>query len=181
MTHGQIEAMTLATTIMVMKDGVVQQVGGPEAIYDSPANVFVAGFMGSPPMNLIPAVVEQQDDRSLLVFGSGREPAVRLALRNPVPKDKLQSGRRVIFGIRPEAIGLGDQRPAGLDAGLVVLATEKTGSDLFVVSGLGGTSLTARLPVEMRVDEGDTIRLSFDPAKAACFDPDDGRLIHRFA
>jgi multiple sugar transport system ATP-binding protein len=176
-THDQVEAMTLATQMVVLKDGIVQQVGTPEEIYESPANIFVAGFIGSPPMSLIPAAVEQRDDRMVLVFeeeGMGRLP---LDLAGFPSRAGLSRPQRVILGIRPEAIGLEGDKPLSLSADLVVRSTEKTGSDLFLLSRLGGASLIARLPAERRVGDGDVVRLSIDPAKVVYFDAGDGRLI----
>jgi multiple sugar transport system ATP-binding protein len=179
-THDQVEAMTLATQMVVLKDGIVQQVGTPEEIYESPANTFVAGFIGSPPMSLIPATVEQRDDRMVLVFeaeGMGRVP---LDLAGFPSRAGLTGSQRVILGIRPEAIGLEGDKPLSLPSDMVVRSTEKTGSDLFLLSRLGGASLIARLPAEKRVGDGDVVRLSIDPAKAVYFDAGDGRLIDIF-
>jgi multiple sugar transport system ATP-binding protein len=176
-THDQVEAMTLATQMVVLKDGVVQQVGTPEAIYESPANTFVAGFIGSPPMSLIPATVEQRDERMVLVFeaeGTGRLP---LDLAGFPPRAGLTGSQRVTLGIRPEAIGLDGDKPLSLPSDMVVRSTEKTGSDLFLLTSLGGASLIARLPAEKRVGDGDVVRLSIDPAKVVYFDAADGRLI----
>ncbi len=176
-THDQVEAMTLATKMVVLKDGIVQQVGTPEEIYESPANTFVAGFIGSPPMSLIPATVEQRDDRMVLVFeaeGMGRLP---LDLGGFPSGARFTASQRVIFGIRPEAIGLEGDKPLSFPGDLVVRSTEKTGSDLFLLAQLSGASLIARLPAEKRVKDGELVRLSIDPAKAAYFDAGDGRLI----
>ena len=176
-THDQVEAMTLATRMVVLKDGIVQQIGTPEEIYDNPANTFVAGFIGSPPMSLIPATVEHRDHRMVLVFE-----AEGMGLP-PVDLGDLPSGagftgsQRVIFGIRPEAIGLEGDKPLSLPADLVVRSTEKTGSDIFLLSCLGGASLIARLPAEKRIKDGDVVRLSIDPAKAIYFNASDGRQI----
>jgi len=176
-THDQVEAMTLATRMVVLKDGIVQQIGTPEEIYDNPANTFVAGFIGSPPMSLIPATLEQRDHRMVLVFE-----AEGMGLL-PVDLGDLPSGagftgpQRVIFGIRPEAIGLAGDKPLSLLADLVVRSTEKTGSDIFLLSRLGGASLIARLPAEKRLKDGDVAPLSIDPAKAIYFNASDGRLI----
>ncbi len=180
-THDQIEAMTLATRIVVLNEGVVQQIGSPDDIYDSPGNTFVAGFIGSPPMNLIPATVERRDGSTILAFEVEGSRRVPIDLGPGLPAAAFVEGRPVVFGIRPEAVGLGDDKPVAVDADLMVSSTEKTGSDLFLVSRLGGASLTARLPADLRPKDGEAIRLSFDPAKAACFDPSDGSLIHSFA
>ncbi|MCP4386118.1 MAG: ABC transporter ATP-binding protein [Hyphomicrobiales bacterium] len=179
-THDQIEAMTLATQIVVLRDGLVQQIGSPDEIYDSPANTFVAGFIGSPPMNLIPATVEQREDAAVLVFETEDTDGVTLDIGDRLPREKFAGSRSIVFGVRPEAIGLEGEKPFNLPADLVVSSTEKTGSDQFLISSLGGAGLIARLSAESRVNGGEAVRLSLDPAKAACFDPGDGSLIHSF-
>jgi multiple sugar transport system ATP-binding protein len=93
------------------------------------------------------------------------------------PRAGLTGSQRVILGIRPEAIGLEGDKPLPLPSDMIVRSTEKTGSDLFLLSRLGGASLIARLPAEKRVGDGDVVRLSIDPAKAVYFDAGDGRLI----
>ncbi|HET7716011.1 MAG TPA: ABC transporter ATP-binding protein [Bauldia sp.] len=177
-THDQVEAMTLATRMVVLKDGIVQQIGTPEEVYDRPANTFVAGFIGSPPMSLIPATVEHHDGRMVLVFeteGSGRLP---IDLGGLLRGGTLGAARRVIFGVRPEAVGLAGDKPMPLSTDLVVASTEKTGSDLFLMSRLGQATLIARLPGERRVRDGERVRLSIDPARVACFDAQDGSLLY---
>src|SRR4051812_47840493 len=103
-THDQIEAMTLATKIAVLKDGEVQQVGTPAEIYNRPANLFVADFMGNPAMNLMEASVTQENGRTLLSLTREGDDAIRLPVPGSVQEANLGEGRKVILGIRPEAI-----------------------------------------------------------------------------
>ncbi|ATN37660.1 sugar ABC transporter ATP-binding protein (plasmid) [Rhizobium sp. ACO-34A] len=174
-THDQIEAMTLATKIAVLKDGVLQQFGSPAEIYNNPANMFVADFMGSPAMNLLEATVEKNDaGLSVLLSRGGGEP-----LRLPVSADKqalaAHAGRQVMFGIRPEAL----TDPDGADRNARLLAegdclievVEPAGADTFAVTHLGGKEIVARLRADAHIHAGQTARLAFNLDKAVYFDP----------
>ena len=158
-THDQIEALTLATKIVVLEGGVIQQVGTPDEIYDRPANTFVADFMGSPAMNLLPATVE--GDR--VVFeGGGALPLAGRAAPGP---------GQVIVGARPETIGIApDGTGPGAGVPAEVLMVENAGSDAFVQARLGATDLTARLPGRTALAPGDRASLVFDPARLTFFD-----------
>src|SRR5581483_7051069 len=104
-THDQIEAMTMADKIVVMKDGVVEQIGDPLTLYDRPNNIFVAGFIGSPAMNMVPGTVRLNGDGPLVDFGDG--------VRLPMPIGaRAEQGQGVIYGIRPEHCQLAES--AGL-------------------------------------------------------------------
>src|SRR5690242_9770970 len=103
-THDQIEAMTLATRIAVLKDGEVQQVGSPGEIYNTPANLFVADFMGSPSMNLLEGRVAKNDGAASITFGAEGAPPVTLAAPTGADISHLTNGDAVILGIRPEAV-----------------------------------------------------------------------------
>jgi multiple sugar transport system ATP-binding protein len=130
-THDQIEAMTMADRIVVMRDGHIAQVGAPLDLYDRPANVFVAGFIGSPAMNLLPGVVRKE----------GGVPVVNVdGASLPLPdRPGLNEGRRVVFGIRPEHLDL--TGAGGMQARVVVV--EPTGSETHVVLRIGERDLTA--------------------------------------
>ncbi len=156
-THDQIEALTMATRIAVLKGGVVQQFGTPTQIYDAPANTFVADFMGSPPMNLIPAQASASRDGVRVTFSNGVElfdPRPRAAMSGPV-----------LFGIRPEHISLGQSVP------LMVQEVELAGSDQYVTALLAGQRITARVPAGVEVPVGVEARFDLDLAKASYFDP----------
>ena len=160
-THDQIEAMTLGTRIVVLNQGLIQQVGTPKQVFDQPANLFVADFMGSPPMNLVPGRLDANGD---FVLADGN----RLALANPPP---AVSGTELIIGLRPEAFSLS----AG-DAGVDVTAqlVESSGSDTFVTTELGGKAIVARLPGRSEVAAHGTLRLAVDTSHACFFDPKSG-------
>jgi multiple sugar transport system ATP-binding protein len=172
-THDQIEALTLSTRIAVMYGGYVQQLGTPKEIYDNPANMFVAGFMGSPSMNLFPAKV---------VSLNGRPAAeVRLATGTtaaiPFAGETLSSsvGRDIVLGIRPEAITDKDGADRNSRSVHVVEApvevTEPAGSDTFVVSQISGKDVTGRFRADVSVNAGDVFPFAFNMEKAVAFDP----------
>jgi multiple sugar transport system ATP-binding protein len=181
-THDQIEAMTLATRIAVMKGGVLQQLGTPSQVYNRPANTFVAGFMGSPRMNLLKAKVTTLDDGTALTIGSGAA-AVRIDLPRPVVPAALRrsNGQDVIAGIRAEAVTLaGPDMVAGPMQRMVqarVEVIEPTGADTLVVLELGGQEFTARLDPELQLQPGQTARFLIDLTKLVCFDPKDETLL----
>ncbi len=157
-THDQIEAMTLASRIVVLKGGNIQQIGTPQEIYDRPANTFVADFMGSPPMNIIPAVVS-----------NGRLQMGDVSL--PAP-DRLPSAVQV--GIRPEHLSVG-----GSDFDVTPTLIENTGAECYLNFALNGVSVTARIPGRMGEDRTAAVGLQvasdalnfFDAVTGARIDP----------
>ncbi|NKN37218.1 ABC transporter ATP-binding protein [Agrobacterium sp. a22-2] len=174
-THDQIEAMTLATKIAVMRDGEVQQFGSPAEIYNNPTNMFVADFMGSPAMNLLSAMVQQNDTGLQVVLDRpGMQP-----LRLPVAPGKealgQHVGREVVFGIRPEALTDpdGSDRNARtlVEGECLIDVVEPAGSDTFAVTKLGTKHAVARLRADARIHAGQTARLAFNLDKAVFFDP----------
>ncbi len=170
-THDQIEAMTLATKIVVMKGGVIQQIGSPAEIYNRPANLFVADFMGSPAMNLIPAkALANGSSTQIEIARKGAAPIVLTDTKNrDLPKD-------VILGVRPEDIA----DPAGRapsdaqTADCVIDIVEPAGADTFAVLQLGGKHVTARLHAETAAKAGQEQTLAFDLNKVSYFAPDTG-------
>ena len=174
-THDQIEAMTLGDKVAVMKDGIIQQFGTPQQIYNDPANQFVASFIGSPPMNFIPVRLTQQDGRLLAVLDSGQ---ARCELPLGVAADELE-GREIILGIRPEQIALGAAEGNGLPGiRAEVQVTEPTGPDLLVFVTLNQTKVCCRLAPDVACRVGDRLNLQFDPARVLLFDPASGERLH---
>jgi len=175
-THDQIEAMTLATKILVMKDGAVQQAGTPDEVYKRPANTFVAGFMGSPPMNLIPAVVKADGGKlHIELTGAGGAPAT-LTDSAPPPSLAGTGSKNVIFGLRPEAFDLRAEafgpRSQKLDVQIEVV--ENSGSDVFAIFTLGGAETVARLRAGAALAPGEAASLYVDTAEVSYFDPETG-------
>jgi multiple sugar transport system ATP-binding protein len=173
-THDQIEAMTLSTRIAVMFNGYVQQLGTPKEIYDAPANLFVAGFMGSPSMNLLPAKVAVADGAPAAELTLGDGGTVQLPFAGN-PAIAQHAGRDIVLGIRPEAITdpeSADRNSQGIHLlDLPVVVTEPAGSDTFVVSELGGTEVTGRFRADVVVKVGSRMPFAFNMAKAVAFDP----------
>jgi multiple sugar transport system ATP-binding protein len=166
-THDQVEAMTLGTQVAVMKAGVIQQLADPQTIYDRPANMFVAGFIGSPAMNFIEGTVEA-GDRPALIYG---EDLRRLDLAHA----PARHGARVIMGVRPEHLTLGGGGPARLTGRIEVL--EPTGPDTMVVLRVGSRDVTARLPPRLDLKPGAPIDLSVDVGALNFFDPETGERL----
>jgi len=170
-THDQIEAMTMATHIAVMKDGIIQQFGTPADIYQRPANTFVATFMGSPAMNLIPAQVALHDQTPCLQLG-----AARLPLPSGITGSALHNGRQIMLGLRPEWI-----RPAGAGDSIVfdmqVEVVEPTGPDVYASLTLENHALMARLPAASTLNPGQIMRFAVDYERAIVFDADNGQAM----
>lgn len=174
-THDQIEAMTLGDKVAVMKDGIIQQFGTPQQIYNDPSNQFVASFIGSPPMNFIPVRLTQQDGRLLAVLDSGQ---ARCELPLGMAADEMD-GREVILGIRPEQIALGAAEGNGLPGiRAEVQVTEPTGPDLLVFVTLNQTKVCCRLAPDVACRVGDNLNLQFDPARVLLFDAASGERLH---
>jgi len=179
-THDQIEAMTLATRIAVMHQGRVQQFADPDTVYNRPANLFVARFMGAPPMNTLPARIELQDGRPVAVLDDG---SVTLALPEAVGDAASSRGRPVIVGIRPECITAPVRTESGVraDGGVAIDALvdmiEPTGAETIVLLRLAGHPVLARAAADFRPEPGSVARFSVDTARLCLFDPETERLI----
>jgi multiple sugar transport system ATP-binding protein len=176
-THDQIEAMTMATRIAVMNQGEVQQFADPDTVYNRPANLFVARFMGAPPMNTLPARVEATDGGMRAVVGRG-EDAVALELPAAL---RVQAGRDVVLGLRPECIAEQERR-FGEDGDRLILElpvemTEPTGAETIVLLRLGGERALGRIAPDIRLRPGDRGRFALDMRRACLFDAASGALI----
>jgi sn-glycerol 3-phosphate transport system ATP-binding protein len=166
-THDQVEAMTLADRLIVMNAGVAEQVGTPLDLYERPATLFVAGFIGSPAMNFVAAVPAAED--------SWLELDDDTRLRPPPDGEPLPPGRRLILGIRPEHLTLaGGIAPLSVTVELV----EMLGADTIVHGRLrNGTLLLARLPGSARTKPGERVPLGIDPARLHVFDQETGKRL----
>jgi multiple sugar transport system ATP-binding protein len=175
-THDQIEAMTLATKIVVMKDGIIQQVGTPREIYDQPVNTFVADFMGSPAMNIMLANVRLDAGQARIEIA--REDQPPLALLDKTPPPGLLDGL-VLLGLRPEALSdvQSRARTADQQANCLLDVVEPAGSDTYAVIQMGGTEVTARLHGDVDAASGDTLPIAFDLSKVSYFDPASGERL----
>jgi len=164
-THDQIEAMTMADKIVVMKDGVVEQTGSPLELYDTPVNTFVAGFIGSPAMNFLSGQVRRANGSGQISFGEG------LAVQLP-PGTPTKDGQKVLFGTRPEHLSIGSE---GLPAEVIVV--EPTGADTQLYCEVGGHDVVVVLRDRTSCRAGDRIHLVPELTKAHVFDAADGRRL----
>ena len=162
-THDQIEAMTMADKIVVMHDGLVEQIGAPLDLYDRPDNKFVAGFIGSPAMNFLPGTINVNGVASF--EGTG-------GVRLPLPQSAARwHGRPTTYGVRPEHFVLADD-----GAPAQVHVVEPTGSELQVVARMGGTDVVAIFRERHKFEPGQTIHLKPDPNLVHLFDDAGQRL-----
>src|SRR6478672_1445453 len=164
-THDQVEAMTMADRIVVMHDGVVEQIGEPLELYDRPRNLFVAQFIGSPAMNLLKGTIRLNGRPSFLTEGGVALPLAAA----PAGSD----GRPVIYGIRPEHFVIADD---GAEAEVQVV--EPTGSELQIAAKLGGDDIIAVFRERHDFKPGDKIRLKPDPRLAHLFDEPSGKRLN---
>ncbi len=177
-THDQTEAMTLGTRIVVMKDGIVQQVDSPQNLYDKPGNKFVAGFIGAPQMNLVDATVAKSGSDVTLTFGGDT-----IAL----PADKAKKleaagyiGKTVTMGIRPEDLH-DDEAWLAANPKAVLTTTirvyEMLGAEVFLYFDIQDTSCTARVNPRTTARPGDTVKLAMDLTKIHIFDKDTENVV----
>jgi multiple sugar transport system ATP-binding protein len=167
-THDQVEAMTMGDRIMVLRFGRIQQVGPPEQLYNSPANMFVAGFIGSPAMNVYPGRLESADGAPVLATHSGRL-ALPPALASRLQAARAAAGsREVMWGIRAEDVRIGPTDATSWRAGVDLV--EGLGSDAYVSLSLNGDSLVARTPADARPKEGEIVGVQINPNKVHLFD-----------
>jgi len=165
-THDQVEAMTLGTKVAVMRDGVIQQIADPQTIYERPANMFVASFIGSPTMNFLAGTLEQSPEG--LVLRHGEAALTLTGLQQDVV---AHVGRKVVAGIRPESLHakIGATSLLG-----TVDVVEPTGPDTMVIVNVGGQLISARLGSRDRPQLGSTLALSLDTEAVNLFDPETG-------
>lgn len=164
-THDQVEAMTMGDRIVVMRDGVAQQVDTPQTLYDHPVNTFVAGFIGSPGMNFAPADLTHEGGVTTLA-GEGFK--VRFDGADVQRARNLPAGP-VVFGIRPENIQGGAAGNSNAIS-VKVEVVEEMGSERFAYLNIGSKTFTARFPPEITVRHGETMQVVFDLHKAHLFD-----------
>jgi multiple sugar transport system ATP-binding protein len=183
-THDQIEAMTLASRIAVMRDGRVLQFASPQEVYERPANMYVAGFIGSPPMNFVAGRIAQEADRlgvAVEAEAGARTAAVFLPLPDPASPGLRglagQEGRPIVLGVRPEAIGFaaggeGAQRPGQVRFDCAVSVLEPTGADTMALIRLGAREAVARIRPSDPAAPGATAPFVIDMTKVSLFDPE---------
>jgi multiple sugar transport system ATP-binding protein len=175
-THDQIEALTLADRIAILKDGSVQQLASPTEIYNKPANIFVAGLVGSPPMNFIPATLVEKDGvmHARLSFeGDAENEIIDLSLANNDADVAGRDGQEVVLGLRPEMISYANGAEVSGQQTILsnVDVVEPTGADTLCFLKWGKHDVMARVSSAMDVGSGDQLAFSIDMVRASLFDP----------
>ena len=179
-THDQTEAMTLGTKIVVMKDGLIQQVGAPQSIYDNPVNLFVAGFLGSPSMNFFRCTVKAEENNRTALLLDDAKTVKKVYLDGTRGKQIADryNGRHVILGIRPEDIYEYDEAKKlgieneSVDVDEPVVNREMLGAEVILYFDEQGKTLAVRLSPENQTQVGEKVSLYFDMEKAHVFDPE---------
>ena len=185
-THDQVEAMTMATRIVVMKDGLIQQVDTPQNLYDLPVNKFVAGFIGTPQMNFIDALLTKEGDDLYLKVGNASLKLPKEKANNPALKEYI--GQTVIMGIRPESISDDEEAVAQNKDGVMdctVEVTELMGAEIYLYLSFEGIehaieegkNVIARVSARSLSRSGDNIKVSFDMSRVHIFDKDTEKCI----
>ena len=173
-THDQTEAMTMGDIIVVMRDGVVQQVASPQELYEKPRNVFVASFIGSPQMNFIDGTLKKENDTCFVIAGRDR-----IALPKSQALSPLENGHRVKLGVRPENITTDKTRfekdSVPLSGSIDI--RELLGSEVFLYVDYAGTKLTIRAPAAIAAQADETIFFQFEKEKLHLFDAESEEAI----
>ena len=176
-THDQTEAMTLGTRIVVMKDGVIQQVDTPQNLYEKPQNLFVAGFMGSPQMNFLDAVVRVNGNAVTLEVAGQSIPLPPAKAKKLI--DGGYNGKTVTMGIRPEDVYDSEMfiETAKCVFSSTIKVYELLGAEVFLYFDLGEFAMTARVDPRSNARPGDTVRFAFDVEKIHVFDKETEQVI----
>lgn len=181
-THDQTEAMTMGDRIVVMKDGIIQQVDTPQALYEKPCNKFVAGFLGSPQMNFVESVLRKNGSKYVVEFGSADTKSTRgviysveLPEAKIVPELANYVDKEIIMGIRPESVHDEEMYLSNASTGIIecdVDITEMMGAETFLYLTCQGIPLTARVSPRSKARPQDKIKVAIDPNRVHLFDKD---------
>lgn len=174
-THDQVEAMTLADRIVIMKDGVIHQVGSPIEVYEKPQDMFVAGFIGNPSMNMIPGIIGLEDGKTLIQTES-----ITITLDDTSAPAGLKDGQNVILGLRPEAINLCEPSEESGTANVFeaeIDVSEMTGSSSLLDMKIGTTQLVAEIDGRKAFQGGEKEQVYINVTEAHLFDPDSEKRI----
>ena len=180
-THDQTEAMTMGDRIVVMKDGVIQQVDTPQVLYEKSCNKFVAGFLGSPQMNFVDSILKKNGSRYYVEFGSNSQKyQVEIPEAKVVPELANYVDREVTMGIRPESVHDEEMYLSNATTGIIdcdVEITEMMGAETFLYLQCAGIPLTARVSPRSTAKPQDTIKVALDPNKIHLFSKEDDKTI----
>ncbi len=177
-THDQVEAMTMASRIVVMKDGLIQQVDTPQNLYDSPVNMFVAGFIGTPQMNFMNATLIKEGEDLFVMMGSAKLKLPKEKAENEALKEYV--GKEIVMGIRPECI---HDEPIHLDVmqdslfNADIEVTELMGAEIYLYLVAEEQKLVARVSPRSALRAGDSVQLAIDMNRVHIFDKDTERCI----
>ncbi|MBQ2719481.1 MAG: ABC transporter ATP-binding protein, partial [Clostridia bacterium] len=184
-THDQVEAMTMATRIVVMKDGLIQQVDTPQNLYDYPVNLFVAGFIGTPQMNFITAKLEEEGQDLYVTFASNKIKVPAEKANNPALKEYI--GQEVVVGIRPECLHDDPVHVSSMPDSVInatVEVTELMGAEIYLYlsfdgqeDATNGKNIIARVSARSTSRAGDQIQIAFETTRMHIFDKDTERCI----
>lgn len=181
-THDQIEAMTLADRIAIMKAGVIEQFGTPRDIYENPSNMFVAGFIGSPSMNFIPCDIIEQEGEPMICLSAGLDETCCVPLKGMCRTRETLRGRSIVFGIRPEQIcayaPTDRENDAVFKLNCKAQVIEPTGPDTLLFTRINDRKTTCRIHPDKAVRAGETMQIGFDVSKAVLFDPETEKRIY---
>ncbi len=164
-THDQIEALTLADRIAVMRDGIIQQLAPPQVTYNKPANRYVAGFLGSPSMSFLDGEMKTGDDGIYFDLGGKK-----ISMKNYDGDASAAIGKPTVLGVRPEYIAISDAAIAGRTVEAVIDIDEPMGADSLFWMKIGDQQVSVRLPSEFEHKSGEPVNLEFDIGKASLFD-----------
>ena len=184
-THDQVEAMTMATRIVVMKDGLIQQVDTPQNLYDYPVNLFVAGFIGTPQMNFVTGKLDKKGEDLYISFGNNTVKLPKEKAENAALKEYI--GQEVVMGVRPECL-IEDKEDITKFVDSTITAsvevTELMGSEIYLYlsfdgqeDATNGKNIIARVSARSQARAGDTIQIAFDTSRMHIFDKDTERCI----
>ena len=173
-THDQVEAMTMGDKIVVMKDGIIQQIGDPLTLYNSPINRFVAGFIGSPPMNFLAAKIKEEGGKIVADEGN-----FTMALEGKLAEiGKEYVGKELIFGIRPEDLEYKADAADGTCITASIEVVEPLGAEIHIYVNTGSHQLIARIPPTVQVSVGDKTRFVPNQERAILFDVETERALN---
>jgi multiple sugar transport system ATP-binding protein len=167
-THDQVEAMTMADKIVVMKDGLIKQIGSPLTLYNNPDNLFVAGFIGSPPMNFMPVTIKKENGKLIADEGEFK-------IRIPAEKTKLlegMDGKKLIMGVRPESMIVNPEGSKSDSIAANVQVIEQLGEEIQLHLSTGKCSIIAKVPPTLSFKVDQEVFFTPDPLKMYFFDPE---------
>ncbi len=167
-THDQVEAMTLGDRIVVMHQGIIQQQGSAEELYKKPVNKFVAGFLGSPPMNFFDGTLAEEQGQ-LMVSGDGFTLPLAESVKSRIQK---RSEKAVTVGVRPSAFLLSATTDSQVELDLPIVLSEYIGSQSVIVSSLGGQQILIEVGSDTPLQANEVISFAVDPESIYLFDPE---------